>query len=162
MDQRDAESTKAYSDRPLWKVRICDLLNDDLTFFGKAKIVICFPDKPFDEENLGETNVGVLFLSDGELQMTSFPWPLAQVRLEGRRLLLEIVTWCSEHGVSSGDDSGLEGVRKNPYLHIKRWKLSLLFDSKLKWKLSDSNVQRGSSLSAANSDVVKHLAGMTR
>ena len=56
------------------------------------------------------------------------------------------MTWCSEHAKSSGDDSGLDGVRKNPYRHIKRRKLSLPFDSKLKWKLSDSDVQRVSSL----------------
>ena len=78
--------------------------------------------------------------------MTSFRWPLGQVRLEGERLLSEIVTWCSEHGESSGDNSGLDGVWKNPYRHIKRRKLSLPFDSKLKWKLSDSDVQRVSSL----------------
>ena len=56
------------------------------------------------------------------------------------------MTWCSEHGESSGDDSRLDGVRKNPYRHIKRHKLSLPFDSKFKWKLSDSDVQRLSSL----------------
>ena len=78
--------------------------------------------------------------------MISFRWPLGQVRLEGGRLLSEIVTWCSEHGQSSGDDSGLDRVRKNPFHHIKRRKLSLPFDSKLKWKPSDSDVQRVSSL----------------
>ena len=82
--------------------------------------------------------------------MTLFRWPLAQVRLEGGRLLSEIVTWCSEHGESFGDDSGFKRVLKNSYHHIKRWKLSLTFDSKLslpfdsklKWKLSDLDVQR--------------------
>ena len=64
--------------------------------------------------------------------MTSFRWLLGQVRLEGGRLLSEIVAWCSEHGECSGDDSGLDGVWKNPYCHIKRRKLSLPFDSKLK------------------------------
>ena len=78
--------------------------------------------------------------------MTSFHWPLAQVRLDGGRLLLEIVTWCSEHGKSSGDDSGLEGARKNPYCHMKRRKLSPPVETKLKRKLSDSDVQRVSSL----------------
>ena len=146
VDQRDAESANANPDRPLWRGRICDLLNDDLSFFGKAKILVCLPDEPFDEENLENTDAGVLFLSDGNLQMTSFRWPLGQVRLEGGRLLSEIVTWCSEHAESSGDDSGLDGVRKNPYRHIKRRKLSLPFDSKLKWKLSDLDVQRVSSL----------------
>ena len=146
VDQRDAESANANSDRPLRRGRICDLLNDDLSFFGKAKILVCLPDEPFDEENLGDTDAGVLFLSDGDLQMTSFRWPLGQVRFEGGRHLSEIVTWCSENGESSGDDSGLDGVQKNPYHHIKRRKLSLPFDSKLKWKLSDSDVQRVSSL----------------
>ena len=74
MDLRDAESANEYPDRPLWRGRICDLLNDDLSFFGKAKILVCLPDEPFDEENLGDTDVGVLFLSDGDLQMTSFRW----------------------------------------------------------------------------------------
>ena len=108
--QRDAESANEYPDRPLWRGRICDLLNDDLSFFGKAKILVYLPNEPFDEENLGDTNAGVFFLSGGDLQMTSFCWPLGQVRLEGRRLLSEIVTWCSEHGESSGDDSGLDRV----------------------------------------------------
>ena len=112
VDHRDAESTNEYSDRPLWRGRICDLLNDDLSFFGKAKILVCLPNKPFDEENLGDTDAGVLFLSDGDLQMTSFRWSLGQVRLKGGRLLSEIVTWCFEHGESFGDDSGLDGVRK--------------------------------------------------
>ena len=128
------------------KGRICYILNDDLSILGKAKIVVCLPDEPFDEENLGDTDVGVLFLSDGDLQMTSFRWPLAQVRLDGGRLLSEIVTWCSEHGKSSGDDSGLERAWKNPYRHMKRRKLSPPVDTKLKRKLSDSDVQRVSSL----------------
>ena len=140
VDQRDVESANANLDRPLWRGRICDLLNDDLSFFGKAKILVCLPDKPFDEENLGDTDAGVLFLSDGDLQMTSFRWPLGQVRFEGKRLLSKIVTWCSEHAKYSGDDSGLDGVWKNPYHHIKRRKLSLPFNSKLKWKLSDLDV----------------------
>ena len=145
-DNRDTESPSANPDRPLWRGRICYILNDDLSILGKAKIVVCLPDEPFDEENLGDTDVGVLFLSDGDLQMTSFRWPLAQVRLDGGRLLSEIVTWCSEHGESSGDDSGLEGARKNPYRHLKRRKLTPPVDTKLKRKLSDSDVQRVSSL----------------
>ena len=146
VDQRDAESANAYPDRPLWRGRMCDLLNDDLSFFGKAKILVYLPDEPFDEENLGDTDAGVLFLLDWDLQMTSFRWPLGQVRLEGGRLLSEIVTWCFEHGESSRDDSGLDEVWKNPYRHIKQRKLSLPFDSKLKWKLLELDVQRVSSL----------------
>ena len=41
---------------------------------------------------------------------------------------------------------GLEGVWKNPYRHIKQQKLNLPVNSKLKWKLSYSNVQNVSSL----------------
>ena len=67
--------------------------------------------------------------------MTSFRWPLEQVRLEEGRLLSKIVTWCSEHGESSGDDSALERVRKNPYRHMKKRKLSPPVETKLKWKL---------------------------
>ena len=78
--------------------------------------------------------------------MTSFPWPLAQVRLEGGRLPSKIVTWYSKQGESSRDNSRLEGTRKNPYRHMKRRKLSPVVETKLKWKLSDSDVQRISSL----------------
>ena len=145
-DNRDTDSPSANPDRPLWRGKICYLLNDDQSILGKAKIVVCLSDEPFDEENLGDTDVGVLFLSDGDLQMTSIRWPLPQVRLDGGRLLSEIVTWCFEHGESSGDDLGLEGARKNPYRHLKRRKLSPPVDTKLKRKLSDSNVQRASSL----------------
>ena len=132
VDKGDIESASAYPDRLLWKGMICYLLNDDLSVLGKAKIVVCLPNKLFDKENLGDTDVGVLFLSDGDLQMTSFQWPLAQVRLERGKLLSEIVIWCSEHGESSGDDSGLEGARKNPYRHLKRLKLSPPVETKLK------------------------------
>ena len=110
MDKGDTKSASAYQDRLLWRGRICDLLNDNLTVFKNAKIIVCLPDEPFDEKNLKDTDAGVLFLSDGDLQMTSFRWPLVQVRLEGRKLMSEIVTWYSKHGESFGDDSGLEGV----------------------------------------------------
>ena len=146
VNKGDTHSTSANPNRPLWRGRICYLLNDDLSILEKAKIVVCLLDEPFDEENLGDTAAGVLFLSNGDLQMTSFHWPLAQVRFEGGRLLSEIVTWCSEHGESSRDDLGLEGARKNPYRHMKRQKLSPSVETKLKWKLSDSDVQRVSSL----------------
>ena len=146
VDNGDTNSPSANLDRPLWRSRICYLLKDDLSILGKAKIVVCLPNEPFDEENLRDTDAGVLFLFDGDLQMTSFCWPLAQVRLEGRRLLSEIVTWCSDHGKSLGDDSGLEGAQKNPYRDMKKQKLSPLVETKFKWKLSDSDVQRVSSL----------------
>ena len=146
VDNGDTDSASANPDRPLWRSRIYYLLNDDLSILGKAKIVVCLPDEPFDEENLGDTDAGVLFLSDGDLQITSFRWRLAQVRLEGGRLLSEIVTWCSEHRESSEDNLGLEGDRKNPYRHLKRRKLSPPIETKFKRKLSDSDIQRVSSL----------------
>ena len=67
VDKGDTESASAYLDRPLWRGRMCDLLNDNLSVLGKAKIVVCLPNEPFDEENLGDTDAGVLFLSDGDL-----------------------------------------------------------------------------------------------
>ena len=146
MDNGDTDCPSANPDRPLWRGRICYILNDDQSILGKAKIVVCLPDEPFDEENLGDTDAGILFLLDGDLQMTSFRWPLAQVQLEGGKLLSEIVTWCSEHGESSRDDLELEGARKNPYRHLKRWKLSPPVETKLKRKLSNSDVQRVNSL----------------
>ena len=78
--------------------------------------------------------------------MTSFRWPLAQFWLEGKRLLSEIVTWCFERAKSSGDNFGLEGLLKNPYSHIERWKLSMPMESKLKRKSLDVNAQKVSSL----------------
>ena len=66
VDMGDTESVSAYPNRPLWRGRICDLLNDDLTVLGKAKIIVCLLDESFDEENLGDTDVGVLFLWDGD------------------------------------------------------------------------------------------------
>ena len=72
VDKGDIEFDNAFPDRTLWRGWIYNLLNDDLPFFRKVKIVVCFPDKPFDEENLEDTNARVLFLSDGDLQMTLF------------------------------------------------------------------------------------------
>ena len=136
----------ANPDRPYWRGKNCDLLNNDMSFFGRAKIVVCLPDEALDEENLGDTDAGVLFLSERNLQMTSFWWPLIQVCLEGGRLLSEIVTWCPEHAESTGDDSRLEGLPKNPYRHVKRQKLSTPVESKLRRKSSDMEVQKVSSL----------------
>ena len=82
-ERESPEKSNINPDRPHWRGRKCDLLNDDMSFFGRAKIVVCLPNEQFDEENLGDTNASVLFLSDGDLQMTSFRWLLAQVHLEG-------------------------------------------------------------------------------
>ena len=43
-----------------------------MSFFGKAKIIVCLPNKSFNEENLGDIEAGVLFLLEIDLQMTSF------------------------------------------------------------------------------------------
>ena len=86
VDESNKESPdegNANPNQPNWRGRNCDLLNDDMSFFGRAKIVVCLRDELFDEKNLGDTDVGVLFLAEGDLQMTSFRWPLAQVCLEG-------------------------------------------------------------------------------
>ena len=65
VDNGDTDSPSANPDRPLRRGRICYILNDDLSILGKAKIVVCFPDEPFDEENLGNTDAGVSFLLMG-------------------------------------------------------------------------------------------------
>ena len=145
-DKESPDEGNGNPDRPHWRGKNCDLLNDDMSFFGRAKIIVCLPDEPFDEDNLEDTDVGVLFLSEGDLQMTSFRWPLAQVRLEGGRLLSEIITWCSKHAKSYGDDSELEGLPKDPYRHVKRRKLSMTAESKMKRKSTDMEVQKVSSL----------------
>ena len=118
-NKESAEANNAYFDQPLWRGKNYDLLNDDLSFFRKAKIVVCLSDKPFDEENLGDINAQTLFFFDGDLQKTSFWSPLVQVRSKGGRFLSKIVTICFEHAKSFKEDFGLKSVLKNPYHHIK-------------------------------------------
>jgi hypothetical protein len=66
---------------------------------------------------LGDTDVGVMYVSENnDLQMTTMCWPLTHVRLEGGRLLSEIILFYSENALSDGSDDGLDGVKKNPYL----------------------------------------------
>jgi hypothetical protein len=39
---------------------------------GQAFIQVCLPDEPFDENVLGDTNVGVMYVSkNNDLQMTT-------------------------------------------------------------------------------------------
>jgi hypothetical protein len=91
---------------------------------GRAFIQVCLLDKPFDEGVFGDTNVGVMYVSENnDLQMTTMCWPLKHVRLEGGRLLLEIILFCSENAPSDGSDDGLDGVKKNPYRFNVRRKL---------------------------------------
>jgi hypothetical protein len=56
---------------------------------------------PFDEDGVGDYDVGVIFFLNGEdhLQMATFSWPLTRVRLEGGQLLSNIVTWWSENPI---------------------------------------------------------------
>jgi hypothetical protein len=48
-----------YPDRPLWRGKYCLLLNEDFSMHGRAFIQVCLPNEPFDEDVLGDTDVGV-------------------------------------------------------------------------------------------------------
>ena len=52
VDNGDTDSPSANLDQPLWRGTICYLLNDNLSILGKAKIVVCLLDEPFDEESI--------------------------------------------------------------------------------------------------------------
>ena len=71
-DKESPDEGNANPDRPHWKGRNSNLLNNDMSFFRRAKIVVCLPNESFNEENLGDTDAGVLFLSEGDLHKTSF------------------------------------------------------------------------------------------
>jgi hypothetical protein len=49
-----------YLNRPFWKSKNCKLLNGNYTFFRKAQIQVYMPEEPFKEDELGNTNVGVI------------------------------------------------------------------------------------------------------
>jgi hypothetical protein len=55
--------------------------------------------------------------------MTTMHWPIIHVRLEGGRLLSEIIIFYSENAPSDGSDDRLDGVKKNPYRFNVRRKL---------------------------------------
>ena len=83
---------------------------------GRAFIQVCLPNEPFDADVLGNTDVGVMFVSENDnLQMTTMRWPLTHVRLEGGRLLSEIILFCSKNVLSDVSDNSLDRVKKNPY-----------------------------------------------
>jgi hypothetical protein len=105
------------------------------------------PEEPFDEDPLGDYDVGIIFLSEGEdhVQMTTFQWPLLRVRLEGARYLSDIVQWLLDNAISNTEDGGLEGLPKNPYRHMKRERVQRQSLSKLNKKTSTCDVQRVSS-----------------
>jgi hypothetical protein len=61
-----------YPDRPFWRGKYCLLLNEDFSVHGRAFIQVCLPDEPFDENVLGDTDVGVMYVSENnDLQMTT-------------------------------------------------------------------------------------------
>jgi hypothetical protein len=91
---------------------------------GRTFIQVCLPDKPFDEDVLGDTDVDVMYVSENNnLQMTTMCWPLTHVQLEGGRLLSEIILFCFENTPSDGSNDGLDRVKKNPYRFNVRRKL---------------------------------------
>jgi hypothetical protein len=113
-----------FPNRPLRRGKYCLLPNEDFSVHGRAFIQVCLPDEPFDENVLGDTDVGVIYVSENnDLQMTTMRWPLTHVRLEGGRMLFEIILFCSENALSDGSDDGLDGVKKNPYRFNVRRKL---------------------------------------
>ena len=108
--------------RPLWKNQYCKLLNDDFSFFRRAMIQVCLPNEACDHGVLGDSNVEVMFVSDNEaLQMTTMRLRLSHTRLEGGRLLSEIITLCSEATqMNESYDDRLQGVSKNPNRLVRR------------------------------------------
>jgi hypothetical protein len=104
--------------------KYCLLLNEDFSVHGRAFIQVCLHDEPFDENVLGDTDVGIMYVSENnDLQMITMRWPLMHVRLEGGRMLSEIILFCFENALSDGSDNGLDGVKKNPYHFNVRRKL---------------------------------------
>lgn len=97
------ESDEAYQDLVLpypnlfiWKKKkYCELLNKDFSFFGRAVIQVCTPDKACNKNVIGDTDVGVMFVSKHKSpQMTTILWPLLRTRLKGGRHLLDIIILC--------------------------------------------------------------------
>jgi hypothetical protein len=138
-----------YPDRPMWTGKYCLLLNDDFSVHGRAFIQVYLPDEPFDEDVLGDTDVGIMYVSENNyLQMTTMRWPLTHVQLKGGRLLLEIIFFCSENAPSDGSNDGLDGVKKNPYrFNIRRMFLRSddYTTTKLQQKTSSEEVRKVSS-----------------
>jgi hypothetical protein len=139
-----------YPDRPFWRGKYCLLLNEDFSMHGRAFIQVCLPDEPFVENVLGDTDIGVMYVSENnDLQMTTMRWPLTHVRLEGGRMLSEIILFCSENALSDGSDDCLDGVKKNPYRFNVRRKLLRSDDfatTKIHQKTSPEEVRKVSSV----------------
>jgi hypothetical protein len=60
------EGSLQYPPWPLWRGRHYELLNEDLSVFGRAQIQVCMPEEPFDEDPLGDFDIRVIFLSKGD------------------------------------------------------------------------------------------------
>jgi hypothetical protein len=148
--EEEADDALPYPDRPFWRGKYCLLLNEDFSVHGRAFIQVCLPDKPFNDNMLGDTDVGVMYVSENNnLQMTTMRWPLMHVRLEGGRLLSEIILFYSENALSDGSDNGLDGVKKNPYRFNVRRKLLRSDDcatTKIHQKTSPEEVRKVSSV----------------
>jgi hypothetical protein len=105
------------------------------------------PEESFDEDPLGDFDVGVIFLLEGDdhIQMTTFRWPLLRVRLEGGRYLSDIVQWLSDNAISDAENGDLEGLPKISYRHMKRKRVKRQSESKLNKKTLRCDVQGVSS-----------------
>jgi hypothetical protein len=129
----------------MWGGKYCLLLNDDFSVYGCTFIQVCLPDDPFDEDVLGDTDVDIIYVfENNDLQMTTMRWPLTHVRLEGGRLLLEIILFYSENAPSDE----LDGVKENPYRFNVRRKLMTSNDcttTKLQRKTFPDEVRKVSS-----------------
>jgi hypothetical protein len=98
--EEEADGALPYLDRPFWRGKYYFLLNEDFSVHGWAFIQVCFLDKPFDENVIGDMDVGVMYVSENnDLQMTTMRWPLTHVRLEGGCMLSEIILFCSENAL---------------------------------------------------------------
>ena len=67
INMENTNASITHPDQPLWRGRHYDLLNNDISFYRRAKVVVCFPDEPFNEDNLSDIDVRILFQSDGDL-----------------------------------------------------------------------------------------------
>lgn len=52
--------TLSYHDKLLWRRKYCLLLNEDFSVHGRAFIQVYLPDKPFNDDILGDIDVGVM------------------------------------------------------------------------------------------------------
>jgi hypothetical protein len=139
-----------YLDRPLWRGKYYLLLNEDFSVHDRAFIQVCLPNELFNEDVLGDTDIGIMYVSENnDLQMTTMRSPLTHVRLEGGRLLSEINLFCFENALSDGSDDGFNGVKKNPYCFNVRRKLLRSDDyatTKIHHKTSPEEVRKVSSV----------------